>query len=386
MLGVPNSSPANNNALAGVMIRNDLTAGSAQALMAMSPGSVNGAVFKYRTTAGGSASTANAAGVWNPYWVRLTRVGNLFTAYRSADGVTWTQVGTAQTITMGTSVYIGLAVTAADNNQLNISTFDNVNVQVSQAVTGSLVAAPDVTWRDLGKKSYDLVVHYSSSEVLDASSVNGDEIQVSGPSGLLPVRLLGINLASNGKSLDATYRLTPPGGSWSSDDNGSYTIALLPGTVADVANNTNAAASLGPIPVSLPGPSALALVINGTPNADTISITLTDSGYTRSVNGIGFSYAGSSVRSILVGGLAGNDRITINGEIYICEVSAGAGNDTVEGGSGDDLIRGDEDNDVITGNLGEDTLYGNFGNDSMTGAEGADSIMGGLARIPSMAV
>ena len=55
--------------------------------------------------------------------------------------------------------------------------------------------------------------------------------------------LLGISIAPNGKSLDATYRLTPPGGNWSSDDNGSYTIALLPGTVADVANNTNAAAT-----------------------------------------------------------------------------------------------------------------------------------------------
>ena len=106
--------------------------------------------------------------MWNPYWVRLTRVGNTFTAYRSADGVTWTQVGTAQTITMGSTVYVGLAATAADNNQLNISTFDNVSVQVSQAVTASLVAAPAVTWRDLGKKSYDLVVHYSSSAVLDA--------------------------------------------------------------------------------------------------------------------------------------------------------------------------------------------------------------------------
>ena len=109
----------------------------------------------------------------------------------------------------------------------------------------------------------------------------------------------------------------------------------------------------------------------------------TDSGYTRSINGIGFSYAGSSVRSILVSGLAGNDRITINGEIYICEgLRPGRAMTRSRGGSGDDLIRGDEDNDVITGNLGEDTLYGNFGNDSITGDDGADSIMGGLCGHP----
>ena len=77
------------------------------------------------------------------------------------------------------------------------------------------------------------------------------------------------------------------------------------------------------------------------------------------------------IRSITVNGYAGNDRITLTGEIYICEVSAGAGNDTITGGSGDDLIRGDEDNDLITGNLGEDTLYGNFGNDSITRSRGS---------------
>jgi regulation of enolase protein 1 (concanavalin A-like superfamily) len=129
VMGVPNASPANNNALAGVMIRNDLTAGSAQALMAMTPGSVNGAVFDYRSTTGGSIGSANATtGVWNPYWVRLTRSGSTFTAYRSADGTTWTQVGAAQTIAMNSTVYVGLATTASDNNQVNTSNFQNVSV------------------------------------------------------------------------------------------------------------------------------------------------------------------------------------------------------------------------------------------------------------------
>ena len=36
----------------------------------------------------------------------------------------------------------------------------------------------------------------------------------------------------------------------------------------------------------------MVVLVNGTPNADTISITLTDSGYTVNVNGMGYSYAG----------------------------------------------------------------------------------------------
>ena len=50
VMDVPSDNPSNHNALAGVMIRNNLTAISAEVLMAMSPGSVNGAVFKYRSS------------------------------------------------------------------------------------------------------------------------------------------------------------------------------------------------------------------------------------------------------------------------------------------------------------------------------------------------
>jgi regulation of enolase protein 1 (concanavalin A-like superfamily) len=131
----PLASPANNNAKAGVMFRNDLTTGSAEAFMAMTPGAVNGAVFQSRSTVGGATSTTNFTGVWNPYWVRLTRAGNTFKAERSPDGVTWAQVGTTQMIAMNVTVQVGLAVTASDSSQLAIATFDNVSVASSNAVS-----------------------------------------------------------------------------------------------------------------------------------------------------------------------------------------------------------------------------------------------------------
>ena len=100
----------------------------------------------------------------------------------------------------------------------SMTVIDLAAVTAPRATAGSI---PAVTWRELGKKSYEFVVHYSSSSLLlDAGSVDGDEIQVTGPTGLLPVTLVGISVAPNGKSLDATYRLTPPGGSWSTDDSG----------------------------------------------------------------------------------------------------------------------------------------------------------------------
>jgi hypothetical protein len=127
VMSVPSDSPSNHNAKAGVMIRDGVGAGAANVLLAMSPGSVNGAFFQYRSTSGGATTPSTYAGIWSPYWVRLTRSGNTFTAYCSADGVAWTLVGAA-TVAMGSTVDIGLAVTASDNNQLDISTFQNVTV------------------------------------------------------------------------------------------------------------------------------------------------------------------------------------------------------------------------------------------------------------------
>jgi len=54
--------------------------------------------------------------------------GSTFSAYESADGVTWTLVGT-DTIAMGTTVYVGLAVTSHTASSSAACSFDSVNVQ-----------------------------------------------------------------------------------------------------------------------------------------------------------------------------------------------------------------------------------------------------------------
>jgi len=85
-----------------------------------------GTDFQRRQTAG--AATLNQVGTLNkaPYWVKLERIGDVFNAYQSADGATWTMVGT-DTIVMGPTVYIGLA--AVSHNVLATTTgvFDFVS-------------------------------------------------------------------------------------------------------------------------------------------------------------------------------------------------------------------------------------------------------------------
>jgi glucuronoarabinoxylan endo-1,4-beta-xylanase len=111
-------------AKAGVMIRQTLAAGSSQAMMVITPG--NGASFQWRATTGGTMSQSPSGGVSAPYWVKLVRTGSSFRGYMSADGGEWTQVGSAQTISMAGAVYVGLPVTAHDNTNLCTATFDNL--------------------------------------------------------------------------------------------------------------------------------------------------------------------------------------------------------------------------------------------------------------------
>ncbi|MEO6435580.1 MAG: hypothetical protein ABIP55_07435, partial [Tepidisphaeraceae bacterium] len=115
----------NSGANAGVMIRESLSAGAPHASTVLTASSGIGFVRRAGASASSSVSTATGA---MPYWVRVVRSGNSFTSFRSSNGTTWTQVGSAVTITMNTNVLIGIVVTAKNNTTLCTATFDSVQV------------------------------------------------------------------------------------------------------------------------------------------------------------------------------------------------------------------------------------------------------------------
>ena len=108
-----------------VMIRETLSAQSAHAMMLVSPR--KGLAFQRRKATGGSSTNTDGGAGVAPAWVKLERRGNTITAYRSANGVSWTLVG-SDTFAMGATVYVGLAVTSHDATRLATVTFDNVTV------------------------------------------------------------------------------------------------------------------------------------------------------------------------------------------------------------------------------------------------------------------
>ncbi|MCE5185925.1 MAG: hypothetical protein LLF76_07350 [Planctomycetaceae bacterium] len=134
-------SQANTNSWAksGLMIRQSTAANSAYVGLYVTPG--NGVSVQYRAATGaGAIDFGRSTGLAAPRWLRLARAGDVFTAYESADGANWLQVGSGGiAVPMASSVLAGLAVCSHNNSALNATSFDNVSLPLS--LTGTDIGA-----------------------------------------------------------------------------------------------------------------------------------------------------------------------------------------------------------------------------------------------------
>jgi hypothetical protein len=157
-------------AKAGVMIRESLNPDSAHAFACVTP--ANGVASQGRPSTGGTSFNYNQTGVAAPYWVKLERsVSGLFTVSHSANGSTWSTVtgAVAQNISMGSNVYIGLALTSHDAALTCQAVFSNVTT--TGTVTGQWAN------QDIGIMSNDaepLYVALSNSAGTPAVVVHDD--------------------------------------------------------------------------------------------------------------------------------------------------------------------------------------------------------------------
>jgi fibronectin type 3 domain-containing protein len=123
---------------AGLMFRESLDANARNALISTLPGNYQ-MTFQSRSSTGGGSTGTNidvpAAPPAGPYWLKLQRVGNVFTGYHSADGVTWTQTGTPVTLSLPTTCYVGFAVASNNNTRLTAAQFDHISLNASAPAT-----------------------------------------------------------------------------------------------------------------------------------------------------------------------------------------------------------------------------------------------------------
>ncbi len=119
-------------------------------------------------------------------------------------------------------------------------------------VPTALAAAADVT--AAGGTAYTFTVTYSDDTAVAVGSLGDGDVRVTGPNGFTaPASLVGVDTNTDGTPRTATYRVTPPGGSWDGADAGTYTVSLESGQVTDAAGNAVPAGPLTAFRVVLPG-------------------------------------------------------------------------------------------------------------------------------------
>jgi len=118
-------------AKAGIMYRASTDGSAANYIVEMTPscGAANALYVQYRAAQGGGSTwPVRITGTW-PQYLKVARTGNTFTAYTSADGITWTAIaGSSATIAMPSGALAGLAVDSYNTSALSTAAFDTVSM------------------------------------------------------------------------------------------------------------------------------------------------------------------------------------------------------------------------------------------------------------------
>ena len=103
-------------AKAGLIVKQNLTQGSPYAAVMVTGG--HGVRMQYDFTHD-TAAAGTAATTAYPRWLRLVRSGDTITGYESADGTSWSEVGSARLAGLPSTVEVGLFVTSPGDVQLS---------------------------------------------------------------------------------------------------------------------------------------------------------------------------------------------------------------------------------------------------------------------------
>lgn len=115
---------------AGLMIRESNVPG-ARHFSVLLTGTRGVSVF-LRSNANGFSSIKgqNSVALERNIWLKLTKVGNVYTGYKSVDGVTWLMIDKPQTLLLGdTNLRTGLAVTSRERNRLSEAVFSDYTIE-----------------------------------------------------------------------------------------------------------------------------------------------------------------------------------------------------------------------------------------------------------------
>ncbi len=243
----------NSAAKAGVMFRDALTGNGRYAMMMITPGI--GFRFQRRPATGGSTIWTTGPSGAAPAWVKLVRMGDMFVGYSSTNGTTWQGIG-AETIPMGETVYVGLAVTSRNATMVTRATLSNLTVigqsgnqapavTITQPATGTQVAAP-------------------ATVTINATATDPEN------------RMASVGFYVEG-TLISTDTTAPYSASWSASTPGTYSLTAR-AQDADGGSTTSSAVSVTVTGANQPPTVSLTAPATGSTFTAPATITLTASG------------------------------------------------------------------------------------------------------------
>jgi hypothetical protein len=156
------------NRKAVLMVRQDLTAGSAYADVALHGDGHTALQFR---PAAGAATGEITSTIRSPLRLRIERRGNTFTAFAGKPGEELTTLGT-QSVDLAGPVYAGIGVCSHDANILETAVFSNVRLEQLPAAAPQQRYRSKVTVYDLAARSTRVV--YQTDEVVEAPNWSRD--------------------------------------------------------------------------------------------------------------------------------------------------------------------------------------------------------------------
>ncbi|TWU08400.1 hypothetical protein [Stieleria varia] len=137
---------------------------------------------------------------------------------------------------IGTS--LTLRITADIDASSEELAFDNLRITgdpvlANQAPIENGVSAADVGEPEIGLTGYDFTIVFTDDNAIDISTIDTNDVSVTGPGGPLTITNALVDIGVNGSPRSVTYTATPPGGAWDAADNGGYTIGINANQIGD---------------------------------------------------------------------------------------------------------------------------------------------------------
>jgi hypothetical protein len=190
------------------MVRNDITGAAASpgfVTLADTPGS--GYVLRWDANGDGQLDASASAGsgpASYPAWLKLTRSGTSYTGYYSADGTTWTPVGTASVPSAAAAQDVGV-FSSAHATTVGESDFRDLTVGPPSGLisAGSVVVLP-------GKATTVPATFYNHG----ASAADGVQVTLAAPDGwtVSPAGPASLGTVPAGGNAAASWTVTAPAG------------------------------------------------------------------------------------------------------------------------------------------------------------------------------